>query len=315
MLTRAKTLKNRYAFKTAEPAADWLEATLGPEPVKKGLCPAAKAVKGQPLLLACDAATLQRNWGALTLPAEQGGVGIAFTTEHAREAMRKHPQLLGLKVETYARCWSMLTASQNGQGLSPEEARHCILRAPTILLYDNNAVLRRAELLQSLGYAAGLEMVLAQPHVLNFAKETVRKYAAWWQQTGLDHVKLITALPTLLGGVPVDDLQAKLGFFRQVAGTSDDDLNNAPHLFGRSLDRRLRPRFFYALQKHEIGGRFGINTLMHVTDATYVAMMQGGTTRDRASEAEVARFRKHVASAEFLAWSKEQEARILRRLK
>ena len=37
VLTRAKTNSSRYAFETAEPAADWLEATLGPEPVKDGL--------------------------------------------------------------------------------------------------------------------------------------------------------------------------------------------------------------------------------------------------------------------------------------
>ena len=50
---------------------------------------------------------------------------------------------------------------------------------------------------------------------------------------------------------------------------------------------------------------------MQRTDATFVAMMQGGTTSDRASEADVERYRKHVVSAEFVAWCKEQEARIL----
>ena len=101
LLTRAESRKERFAFETAEPAADWLEATLGPEPVKKGLCPAAKAVKSHPLLLTHDAAALQRKWDALTLSTEQGGVGIAFSTEQAREAVRKHPQLFGLSVDTY----------------------------------------------------------------------------------------------------------------------------------------------------------------------------------------------------------------------
>jgi hypothetical protein len=95
LLTRAKTGHNRYAFETAERAADWLEATLGPEPVKDGLCPAARAVFGDPFLLWQDAATLQRKWDALTLPAERGGVGIELSTEQAREAVRKHPQVLG----------------------------------------------------------------------------------------------------------------------------------------------------------------------------------------------------------------------------
>ena len=83
VLTRGKSGVNRYAYETAKLAADWLEATLGPEPVKDGLCPAARAVKGLPLLLASDLTTLQRNWDALTLSTERGGVGIAFSTEQA----------------------------------------------------------------------------------------------------------------------------------------------------------------------------------------------------------------------------------------
>jgi hypothetical protein len=89
--TASSRSRSRFPFETAEPAADWLEATLGPEPVKDGLCPAAKAVKRDPSLLARDAATLQRKWDALTLSAERGGVGIAFSTEQARGAVRKFP--------------------------------------------------------------------------------------------------------------------------------------------------------------------------------------------------------------------------------
>ena len=51
LLTRGNANHSRYAFETAEPAADWLEATLGPESVKDGLCPAARAVMGVPHLL------------------------------------------------------------------------------------------------------------------------------------------------------------------------------------------------------------------------------------------------------------------------
>ena len=119
LLTRAKSTISRYAFETAEPAADWLEATLGPEPVKSGLCPAAKAVVRFPELLYQDADTLQLKWDAVTLPTAPGGVGVAFSTEQAREAVRKHPQLLGYSVETYKAGWSMLTATENGLGLSP----------------------------------------------------------------------------------------------------------------------------------------------------------------------------------------------------
>ena len=310
LLTRAKTNNHRYPFETAEPAADWLEATLGPEPVKDGLCPAARAVKGEPSLLYQDAATLQRKWDALTLSMERGGVGIALSTEQAREAVRKYPRLLGFSVEKYKSGWSMLTAKEDGLDLSPEEARECILRGPAILLMHNAHLLRRVELLESLGHQNAHAVLLKEPRVLTHTDETVKESAAWWKQTGLDHVKIVTRHPTLLGRVPAS-LQAKMDFLRCVVGMSNEVLNKAPSLFILSLDGRLRTRYFYALQKHRLGGRHGINSLMQVTDATYLAMMQGGTSRDRASEAEVARYREHVASAEFVAWSREEEARLM----
>ena len=51
---------------------------------------------------------------------------------------------------------------------------------------------------------------------------------------------------------------------------------------------------------------------MQKTDATFLAMMQGGTTGDRASELEVKRYTTLVASAKFAAWRQRQEARKLR---
>ena len=311
LLTRGKGNGSRFPFETAEPAADWLEATLGPEPVKDRLCPAAKAVKGEPLLLARDEAMLQRKWDALTLPAERDGVGIALSTEQAREAVRKRPQLLGFSVEKYKTGWSMLL-STSGLGQTPEEAHECILRDPQILLKDDDNVVQRVALLKSLGYADARDMVLSNSRVLRYQDDTVRGNAAWWKQTGLDHVKLVTTLPTLLGVCSTEELQAKLDFLSRVAGMSNDDLNNAPSLFSRSLDGRLRARYFYALQKHRLA-RFGtINTMMQKTDAIFLAMMQGGTWRDRASEAEVARYQKLATSAKFVAWRERQEARILR---
>ena len=312
LLTRRKTNVNRYAFETAEPAADWLEATLGPEPVKDGLCPAAKAVCRFPVLLQQDAATLQRKWDKLTLSAERGGVGIAFSTEQARGAVRKHPQLLSYSVETYKTGWSMLTDDKDGPGLPHEEARERILRGPQILSLDIDKVVRRVALLKSLGYEKADEMVLKDPLVLHYQEETVQEAAAWWQRTGLDHVKLVTGQPTLLGVCSVKELQAKLDFLRHVVGMSDKDLN-ACSLFTRSLDGRLRARFFYALLKHRLA-RFGsANTMMQVTDATFLAMVQGRPCTDRASKGEVARYQKLVTSASFVAWRERHEARVLQR--
>ena len=263
-------------------------------------------------MLIRDAAALQRKWDALTLSTELGGVGIAFSIEQARKAVRKQPPVLGLSEETYKTGWTMLTVTEGGLGLSPEEARKCILRGPDVLRFDHGKVVLRVELLESLGYPNALATLLKEPRVLNFKEETVKESAALWKHSGLDHVKIVTGYPTLLGRAPAD-LQAKLNFLRHVAGMSNEDLNNAGHLLTRSLDIRLRARYFYALQKQQLGGRYGINTLMKETDTTFLAMMQGGTVKDRASAAKVARYREPVASAEFVAWCKEQEARMLQR--
>jgi hypothetical protein len=51
--------------------------------------------------------------------------------------------------------------------------------------------------------------------------------------------------------------------------------------------------------------------MMKETDATFLAMMQGRPSRNRASSAAVARYQKLVTSAGFVAWRERQEARIV----
>jgi hypothetical protein len=239
-------------------------------------------------------------------------VGIAFSQEQAREAVLKHPRVLCFATDTLKRGWLMLTAAEGGLGLSPEEARGCILRSPEVLRFDHDAVVRRVELLKSLGYPKAHEMVLKQSAVLNYKEETVREHDAWWKQTGLDHVKIVTSTPTLLGGVPVEELQVKLDFLRIVAGMSTEELNNAHGLFTLSLDDRLRARYFYARLKGRLARFTSMNTMLKETDATFLAMLQRQTSRGRASELEVARYDKLTTSAKFVAWRERQEARILR---
>ncbi len=308
LLTKTPSRESRFPYDTAKPAADWLEARLGSVPVKGGVLPAAKAVKADPSLLAKDAATLQRKWDALTLPAEQGGVGIAFSEVQAREAVLKHPRVLSYSTDTLKRAWLMLTATE-GLGLSPEEARSCILRSPTVLLYDHADVLRRVELLKSLGYSKAYKMVLTEPRVLNYKEVTVKERDAWWKQTGLDHVKLVTSMPTLLGVAPVDELRAKLDFLR-LTGMSTAELNKAHSLFGLSLERRLRAHYFYTLREGKLARFTSMNTMMQVKDSVFLAMLQGrpSNTKELASKSEVALYKKLVASAEFVAWREEQEA-------
>jgi hypothetical protein len=162
----------------------------------------------------------------------------------------------------------MLTDEKDGMGLPHEEARECILRVPAVLMYDNDDVIRRVALLKSLGYEEAGAMVLKQPSILNFKEETVKETAAWWNQTGLDHVKLVTAHPNLLGVCSVEELQAKLDFLSRVAKLSVADLNSGGSLFAANLDT-LRSRFFYAL-KHGALERYKLSTLIFCSDARFL---------------------------------------------
>jgi hypothetical protein len=305
LLTRGKTGVNRYPSETAKPAADWLEATLGRVLLKGGLLPAAKAVKRFPDLLYQDTATLQRKWDALTLPTEQSGVGVVFSEKQAREAVLKHPQLLGYAADALKRGWLMLTATEGGLGLSPEGACSCILLSPNVLLYDHDAVVRRVELLKSLGFPQAYKMVLDQSRVLNFKDETVRDHAAWWKQSGLDHLKIVESYPLLLG-VSKTGLQEKLSFLRDVAGLSTDDLNNGGTFFQASLDKKLRPRFFYAW-KHGALERNKLSTLSFCSVATYLRKVH--QLDAPADEDEVDLYKETIASADFQAWAAQEEAR------
>jgi hypothetical protein len=77
-------------------------------------------------------------------------------------------------------------------------------------------------------------------------------------------------------------------------------LNNAPSLFANSLDDRLRARYFYALLKGRLARFTSMSTMFKTTDAAFLAMLQGESSRGRASELDVARYDKLVKSAKLL---------------
>jgi len=205
----------------------------------------------------------------------------------------------------------MLTATEGGLGLPHDEARKSILRNPHVLTSDFERFTKRVELLRSLGYADAHRMVLASSTVLNFKDEKVIDHAVWWQQTGLDHLKVIAFHPTLLGVCSTSELQAKLDFLRRMVGMSNAELNNAHSLLGMSLERRLRARFFYALQQQKLDRFRSFNTMFKEKDAVFLAMIQGrpSTTEELASDAEVQCYKEVVSSPAFLEWAAQEEAR------
>ena len=311
------------AFGFVLPVADWLgvrRTAAGPAPPKEEarLCPAARAVKSELLLLTLDVATLQRKWDALMQPPNQGGVGCMLSEEQTREVVCKHPQLLTCAMEDLSSRWSRLTSAltEGGLGLSDKDARACVIRIPRALSTDSEKFIARVELLRGLGYAGALNMVLTQPSVLSFAAETVIEHADWWWRTGLDHVTMLTTHPTLLGSCAIAELQPKLDFLRSVAKLSDGDLNHSPTLFSASLEDTLRPRFFYALQ-HGALEPYQSSTflrLMYCSSERFLRRVHGHRLRlgEAASAEEVERFKETVSSPPFMEWAAREEERIRR---
>jgi hypothetical protein len=86
----------------------------------------------------------------------------------------------------------------------------------------------------------------------------------------------------------------------------------AAPLFKYRLDERLRARYFYALQEGKLADFTSMSTMLAETDATFLAMLQGlsstAARANKASDREVASYKKQVVSAEFVAWREQQEA-------
>jgi hypothetical protein len=119
-------------------------------------------------------------------------------------------------------------------------------------------------------------------------------------------VKIVTSTPTLLGSASTTEFQAKLSFLRDVAWLRVDDLNNAAPLLGYSLNNRLRPRFFYALNNAGALERNKLSSLTFCSEATYLRKVHQLVAP--ANEDAVKRYKQTVASADFQAWAAQEEA-------
>ena len=134
-------------------------------------------------------------------------------------------------------------------------------------------------------------------------------HAAWWKQAGLDHMKVVTSYPALLG-VSVEELQAKLSFLRDVARLSVADLNRGGPLFQASLDKKLRPRFFYALENGAFE-RSKLSTLCFCSDALFLRKVH--QLDAPASKDEVDAYKATISSPDFRARMAAREEETRRR--
>ena len=273
VLTRAKATSSRYPFHTAGPVADWLAEKMACVPAKDGVSAAARTISKSPGVLGRSVEGLQRGWDMLLSPIADGGLGYM-----------------------------------------PERAAGRVATHVSLLNYTQEHVKRTAAVLEACGVAVGTKAIAGYPFLLDLKEETLLDHAAWWRQTGLDYKKILTAHPALLNRSSEGShkhLQDKFDFLRFVVGMSVDQLNKAGVLFCMSLEERLRPRFFYARLRGTVY-TCGMVTLLGEVDASYLASALGRSNgrANRASAAELERYKRRIELPRFAAWCAGVEARI-----
>jgi len=230
----------------------------------------------------------------------------------AAQAVHAFPLILAYSTSNLQRGWEVVTLPHEAGGLAlPEEAaQRRVATSPQVLNYRKEHVLKRAAFLESLGVHDGRAAIARNFTFLGLTEEKLQSCADWFQSQGLDVKQMVSTQPQLLMLTP-DVLSPKLGFLRDVVGLSSDAV--LPAFLVWSLEGRLRPRWFYAVQRG-IEQRYSFSTLAGTSDATYVKMANGLGRLKYATVGDVAALKAYFASQAFLAYMAELERDTLARL-
>ena len=230
----------------------------------------------------------------------------------AAQAVHAFPLILAYSTSNLQRGWEVVTLPHEAGGLAlPEEAaQRRVATSPQVLNYRKEHVLKRAAFLESLGVHDGRAAIARNFTFLGLTEEKLQSCADWFQSQGLDVKQMVSTQPQLLMLTPVV-LLPKLGFLRDVVGLSSDAV--LPAFLVWSLEGRLRPRWFYAVQRG-IEQRYSFSTLAGTSDATYVKMANGLGRLKYATVGDVAALKAYFSSQAFLAYMAELERDTLARL-
>jgi hypothetical protein len=204
--------------------------------------------------------------------------------------------------------WEMVVQSREagGLGLSVEVARQRVAGYPNVLGYSKEFVEKRAAFLETLGVPDGRAAIAYHFQLLGYDDSLLRRGAEWLRAQGFDVVQMVSAHPQLLYRSP-ECLSPKLDFMRSVVGLSTAEIESAYLIY--SLEDRMRPRYFYALQRG-VEQRYAFGSLITCSDAKYLKMANGLARGTHATAEDVAAYQAHIATPAFRAYMDEQEAAI-----
>ena len=222
----------------------------------------------------------------------------------AAQAVFKFPRIITYTTATLQHGWESVLRplDAGGLGLSHDVARQRVASFPPVLAASKEFLQHRVTFLESLGVRDGRVAVARLFQLLNCSDERLRAGAELLHSHGVGH--LVSAHPQLLWLSHVS-VSRKLDFLSTVVGLHSDDIKS-PYLT-YSLEERLRPRHFFALQNGAYV-RYTFCTLMVCSDARFLKAVYD--LNDLASNAEVGAYAATVASPEFKAFMDEQERAI-----
>ena len=251
------------------------------------------------------------DWLKETFPARSGATSRSGLAGAARMIQRRPPLLSSTLPPMRAR-WDALLAPRaaGGLGLPLATALKRIEGFPHLLNYPTDKVLARVELIESLGSADATATLAKAPSLTGMSAETLSANAAWLKEQGLDLQFAFAQAPALFY-LARDNLAPKFEFLRSVVHLSPADINFDPTVLGRSLEARLRPRFFFSYY-------FGAHDLMRFTslvikpDAHALEFVRERALlrQDEAAAADwsLPWYQGLLASDAFRAWAAETEA-------
>ena len=199
----------------------------------------------------------------------------------------------------------MLPLEDGGLGLEEAAARRRVASRPQVLTFSREFMLKRAAFLETLGVPDGRAAIVRNFVLLGSSEDRLQKGAKFLRSQGLDVERMLSNQPMLLCSYSPELLLRKLDFLRSVVGLRNEDILS-PFL-ASSLDDRMRPRYFYALQRGALQ-RFAFSSLMVCSDANFMKMVDG--LGAPASAEEVAAYKAHIVSPAFRAYMDEQEREI-----
>eukprot|EP00669_Euglena_mutabilis_P011039 TRINITY_DN5718_c0_g1_i1.p1 TRINITY_DN5718_c0_g1~~TRINITY_DN5718_c0_g1_i1.p1 ORF type:complete len:191 (+),score=19.83 TRINITY_DN5718_c0_g1_i1:70-573(+) len=147
--------------------------------------------------------------------------------------------------------------------------QRAISSAPSLLSFVPSKINKNMAMLTFLGLDARMT-VKRFPLILTRNEQAIRDRITFFEERGLDAVRIINALPHVVSYDIHRKLRPLTEYITQEMGRSLEEINECPRCFSTSLEQRLKPRHEY-LKLHGKRQDYSLSSLCATTDNRFVA--------------------------------------------